>query len=108
MCANGHNNDCFCRLADTTVLGDTKPFTFQYNFRGATKNRCYCPYKEIKAQTVCLMSSRSVNELTNACACVPFTGIPNSFPASTLLVPSKPGSKLIQAVSHQGNFVVRS
>ena len=48
-----------------------------YNEQGITKN-------------LVLSSSRPVKEVTKACACVPRTGIPNNFPASTFEVPSKP------------------
>lgn len=35
-------------------------------------------------------SARLLNDVTNECACVPFTGMSNILPASTLLVPSNP------------------
>ena len=37
-----------------------------------------------------LRSLAPVKEVTKACAWVPFTGMLNSFPAKTLLVPSNP------------------
>lgn len=40
---------------------------------------------------ICVLNSeKPVNDVINACAWVPLTGILNNFPANTLLVPSKP------------------
>lgn len=50
------------------------------------------------------MSDSPVKLLTNACAWVPFTGMPKLFPARTLLVPSKPA----KLKSRQGSGQKRS
>lgn len=43
-------------------------------------------------------SAMPEKEVMYACACVPFTGMPNSFPANTLDVPSKPPLWIYESV----------
>ena len=63
--------------------------------------------EEIERLTLCLRSFWLENELTNAWAWVPLTGIPNSFPASTLLVPSKPDNyKTNRTITHTDSGII--
>lgn len=56
---------------------------------------------------VCVRNSlRPVNEVMYACAWVPFTGMLNSLPARTLLVPSKPPTINNSLVYERGFYVL--
>lgn len=58
-------------------------------------SRSYCTCVVLCVNNFLCNSTTPVNEVMNACACVPPTGMLNNLPARTLLVPSKPPIKII-------------